>query len=207
VKPAKKAKKKAVARPPKPVFFATPAKFRAWLEKNHRTAAELWVGYYKRATGKPSVTWPETVDEALCVGWIDGLRKSIDAQAYMIRFTPRRATSIWSKVNIGRVRVLAAEGRLRPEGAAAFERRDRTDVYSFEQPSDRRGLDAAARQEFRKHREAWDWFQRQPPWYQRTSGHWVVSAKKPETRARRLATLIADSEAKRAIPALRRTRK
>jgi uncharacterized protein YdeI (YjbR/CyaY-like superfamily) len=204
VTPAKKTARKTAASPPKPVFFETPAAFRAWLEKHHRTATELWVGYYKRATGKASVTWPETVDEALCVGWIDGIRKTIDVEAYMIRFTPRRTTSIWSRVNIGRVKVLSAEGRMRPEGVAAFERRNRTDVYSFEQLSERRGLDAAAEREFRKHRAAWAWFQQQPTWYRRTAGHWVVSAKKPETRAKRLATLIGDSEAGRRIGPLAR---
>jgi len=203
VSPARKAAKAAPPAKPEPVFFATPAKFRAWLEKNHLTAGELWVGYYKRATGKPSVTWPETVDEALCVGWIDGLRRSIDAEAYMIRFTPRRTTSIWSKVNIGRVAVLTAEGRMRPEGLAAFQRRNRTQVYSFEQ-ADRPGLDAAAEREFRRNRKAWAYFQKQPPWYRRTAGFWVVSAKRPETRAKRLATLIGDSEAGRTILPLTR---
>jgi uncharacterized protein YdeI (YjbR/CyaY-like superfamily) len=147
---------------PAPGFFATPADFRKWLERNHATATELWVGYYKKATGRPSLTWPESVDEALCFGWIDGIRKSIDGEAYMIRFTPRRPTSIWSQVNLGRVEVLTAEGRMRPEGIAAWERRDRTKVYSFEQ-AERPGLDAAAEKQFRKNRKAWEWFQKQAP--------------------------------------------
>jgi len=197
------AAKKRAARTVRPKFFPTPERFRFWLERNHDTADELWVGYYKKETGKPSLTWPESVDEALCVGWIDGLRKSVNAEAYMIRFTPRRPTSLWSKVNIGRVAVLTAEGRMRPEGLAAFGRRERTAVYSFEQ-SERRGLDAAAEKEFRKNRKAWTWFQRQPPWYRRTSGWWVVSAKRPETRARRLAILVHDSGAGRTIGPLTR---
>lgn len=179
---------------PEPLFFATPVQFRKWLEKNHVTSTELWVGYYKKATGRPSITWPEAVDEALCFGWIDGIRKSIDDESYMNRFTPRRATSIWSRVNIGRVAALTAEGRMRPAGLAAFEKRKKTGVYSFEQ-AERPGLDAAAEKEFRKHRKAWSWFQQQAPWYRRTAGFYVMSAKKPETRARRLARLMADSEA------------
>jgi uncharacterized protein YdeI (YjbR/CyaY-like superfamily) len=183
---------------PRPLFFPTPAHFRKWLEKNHATATELWVAYYKKATGKPSLTWPESVDEALCFGWIDGIRKSIDDESYMIRFTPRRPTSIWSQVNLRRVEVLKSEGRMRPEGIAAWERRDRTKAYSFEQ-AERPGLDAAAEKDFRRNRKAWAWFQEQAPWYRRTAGFWVMSAKKPETRARRLAQLIADSEAGRRI--------
>jgi uncharacterized protein YdeI (YjbR/CyaY-like superfamily) len=188
------AQRKTKPAAPAPLFFATPVQFRKWLEKNHPTATELWVGYYKKATGKPSITWPEAVDEALCFGWIDGIRKSIDDESYMNRFTPRRATSIWSRVNIGRVAALTAEGRMRPAGLAAFEKRKKTGVYSFEQ-AERPGLDAAAEKEFRKHRKAWSWFQQQAPWYQRTAGFYVMSAKKPETRARRLARLIADSDA------------
>jgi uncharacterized protein YdeI (YjbR/CyaY-like superfamily) len=183
---------------PRPLFFPTPARFRKWLEKNHATATELWVAYYKKATGKPSLTWPESVDEALCFGWIDGIRKSIDDEAYMSRFTPRRPTSIWSQVNLRRVEVLKSEGRMRPEGIAAWERRDRTKTYSFEQ-AERPGLDAAAEKELRQHRKAWAWFKAQAPWYRRTAGFWVMSGKKPETRARRLAQLIADSEAGRRI--------
>jgi uncharacterized protein YdeI (YjbR/CyaY-like superfamily) len=186
-----------------PVFFKGAVEYRAWLEKHHETATELWIGYWKKATGKPSLTWPETVDESLCFGWIDGIRKSIDADSFKQRVTPRRPTSIWSKVNVGRVAVLTAEGRMRPAGLAAFERRNRTAVYSFEQ-EERPGLDAAAMRELRRNATAWAWFQKQPPWYRRTSGWWVMSAKKPETRARRLASLIRDAASGRPIAALAR---
>lgn len=198
------AARKPGAPPGRPLFFPTPAHFRRWLEKNHATAAELWVGFHKKATGKASITWPESVDEALCVGWIDGIRRSIDGEAYMIRFTPRRPTSIWSRINLGRVKALMAQGRMQPAGIAAWKRRDRTKAYSFETAVERRGLDAAAEREFRKNPRAWAWFEQQPPWYRRTAGFWVVQAKRPETRARRLATLIADSEAGRTIGPLTR---
>ena len=174
----------------KPRFFATPAKFRAWLEKNHASAAELWVGYRKVHTGKPSITWPQSVDEALCFGWIDGLRRSLDDSAYMIRFTPRRPGSIWSNVNTKRVAALAELGLMRPAGRAAFERRNaaRSGVYSFE--SRPTAFDASTEKAFRRHRAAWKFFGAQPPGYRRTVTHWVMSAKRDETRARRLAQLV-----------------
>jgi len=173
----------------KPRFFATPAELRQWLQKNHSKTLEQWIGFHKRGSGKPSITWPESVDEALCFGWIDGLRKSIDDTAYMIRFTPRKATSIWSAVNVKRAGELIRLKRMAPAGLKAFEARRRTNVYSYEQ---RRALalDAADEKRFRAERKAWDWFQAQAPWYRRACTHWVVSAKKPETRERRLATLI-----------------
>ena len=189
--------------PGAPRFFPTAAQFRRWLERNHDRVPELWVGFHKKATGKPSITWPESVDEALCVGWIDGLRRSIDAESYMIRFTPRRPASLWSQVNIRRVAALVAEGRMRPQGLAAFERRRVTAVYSRDIAT-RPGLDAAAAREFRKHPNAWSFFRKQASWYQRTAGFWVVSAKRPETRTKRLGLLIRDSEAGRTIPALTR---
>lgn len=194
----------------KPKFFATPAQFRKWLEKNHESTTELWVGYYKKSSGRKSITWPESVDEALCFGWIDGIRRSIDEESYTNRFTPRRATSTWSNVNVGRVKVLTEEGRMRPAGLAAFEKRRKVGVYSFEQPAQERvekpGLDATAIEEFKKHKAAWAWFEQQAPWYQRTAGHWVTSAVKPETRARRLAAVIADCEKKQAIGPLKRVK-
>jgi uncharacterized protein YdeI (YjbR/CyaY-like superfamily) len=188
-----------------PIYFATPADLRDWFTANASTATELWVGFHRRRTGEPSVTWPEAVDEALCVGWIDGVRRSIDDDRYAIRFTPRKARSTWSAVNIRRAGELIAEGRMQAAGLAAFERRsdDRAAIYSYEQrhhaelaPEEQAALDAneAAR-------AFWD---RQPPSYRRTATYWVVSAKRPETRARRLATLIEDSAAGRRIGPLAR---
>jgi uncharacterized protein YdeI (YjbR/CyaY-like superfamily) len=187
------------------VFFATPAEFRAWLTEHHATAAELWVGFYKKGSGRPSITWPEAVDEALCVGWIDGLRKSIDGESYRIRFTPRKARSIWSAVNIARVAELTAHGRMQPAGLAAFEQRseDRSGLYSYEQRSDL-ALSAADEERFRANSAAWAFFQAQPPSYRHGALHWVLSAKQETTRQRRLATLIDDSANGLRIAPLRR---
>jgi uncharacterized protein YdeI (YjbR/CyaY-like superfamily) len=184
-------------------FFATPAAFRRWLEKHHASAGELWVGFHKKATGKPSITWPESVDQALCFGWIDGLRKSIDADRYMIRFTPRRTTSIWSAVNTKRAQELIDLGLMQAAGAQAFAGRDaeKTNRYSFER--DHVELDAAMQKEFRAHREAWLFFQSQPPSYRKMMTWWVQSAKRETTRARRLAKLIADSAAGQRIDPMR----
>ena len=175
-------------------FFPTPAAFRRWLEKNHAQEKELWVGMYKVGSGRKSITWPQAVDEALCYGWIDGIRKSIDADSYMNRFTPRRPTSNWSAINIKRVHELIAEGRMTPAGLAAFEKRNdrRIGRYSFEQTKEI-VLDDAQEREFRRHRKAWEYFQAQRPSYRKQATWWVISAKREETRARRLATLIADS--------------
>lgn len=191
--------------PPKPVFFATPAEFRQWLAANHAGTPELWVGFHKKGSGKPSITWPESVDEALCVGWIDGLRKSLGEESYMIRFTPRKARSTWSAVNIGRVAELTKQGRMRPAGLAAFEQwtEAKSGIYAYEQ-REGAALDAASEREFRKCPAAWKFFQAQPPWYRKTATWWVVSAKKEETRRKRLTTLIADSEAGRTIHQLTR---
>ena len=188
-----------------PPFFATPAEFRDWLEANHERASELWVGFYKRASGRPSITWPESVDEALCVGWIDGLRKSIDETSYMIRFTPRQAKSTWSAVNIGRVAELKKQKRMRAAGLKAFAQRSeaKSKIYAYEQRQNA-ALDPEAEQQFRAQPKAWKFFQAQPRWYRRTATWWVLSARKPETRQKRLATLIADSEAGRTIHQLTR---
>jgi uncharacterized protein YdeI (YjbR/CyaY-like superfamily) len=166
----------------------------------------LWVGFHKKATGRPSLTWPESVDEALCFGWIDGLRKSIDADSYMIRFTPRRPGSTWSLVNSRRARALIEEGRMQPAGLAAFKARDpvKSGTYSFEQRS-AAALDAESEARFMADRAAWRFFQAQPAGYRRTAIFWVVSARREETRARRLATLIADSAAGQRLGLLRRT--
>lgn len=181
-----------------PVFFRSPAEFRQWLERKHDRAAELWIGFWKKATGKPSLTWQECVDESLCFGWIDGVRKSIDTDSYKQRLTPRRPTSIWSQINIRRVAVLTAEGRMRPAGLAAFERRDRTKAYSFEQGL-RAGLGSDEEATLRKNKRAWVFFQALPPYRRRAVSWWVMSAKKEETRQRRLATLIRDLAAGRQV--------
>lgn len=177
-----------------PRFFATPADFRKWLEKHHATERELLVGFYKKDSGKPSITWPESVDEALCVGWIDGVRKRIDDESYTIRFTPRKASSTWSAVNIKRITELIAEGRVLPAGLAAFEKRSekKSGIYAYEQ-KDAAELDTAAEKQFRAHKAAWEFFQSQPAGYRKTLTWWVVNAKKEETRQKRLAQLIEAS--------------
>jgi len=179
---------------PKPKYFATPAAFRAWLEAHHATSTELLVGFYKRGSRKPSITWAESVDEALCFGWIDGVRRSVDDDRYTIRFTPRKARSTWSAVNIKRVAELTKLGRMQPAGMEAFARREekKSQIYSYEQRNDA-AFDDEFERTFRANRRAWEFFQAQPPWYRRTATHWVITAKKEETRRKRLATLIADS--------------
>ncbi len=189
----------------KPKFFLSPSEWRAWLEEHQEKHEELWVGFHKRGSGKPSITWPEAVDGALCFGWIDGVRKSLDETSYVIRFTPRRPRSIWSTVNIKRVAGLTKLGLMRPAGVQAFERRtgNRSEIYAYEQ---RNGAKLSGRYEktFRLHIKAWKFFQAQPPWYQRTASWWVISAKKEETRLKRLARLIEDSEQERTIRELQR---
>src|SRR6476620_587786 len=161
-------------------FFSTPADLRKWFRRNHATEKELWIGFHKKHTGKPSITWPESVDEALCVGWIDGIRKGIDAESYMIRFTPRRRGSIWSAVNIGRVEALTREKRMLPAGMAAFARRveNKSGIYAYEQRSEELPEPFAGL--LRRNRKAWEFFQAQAPWYRKTMGWWVVSAKREE---------------------------
>jgi uncharacterized protein YdeI (YjbR/CyaY-like superfamily) len=176
------------------VYFATAEDFRAWLAEHHATATELLVGFHKKGTGTPSLTWPESVDEALCYGWIDGVRRRVDDARYTIRFTPRRPRSIWSAVNVARVAELVREGRMQPAGLAAFERRapENTGVYAYEQ---RRHAELTPEMErrFRADDAAWSFFQAQAPFYRRTITFWVTSAKKEETRQARLAALIAAS--------------
>jgi uncharacterized protein YdeI (YjbR/CyaY-like superfamily) len=177
-----------------PIFFSTPSAFRRWLVKNHKRATELWVGYYRKDSGRPSITWPESVDEALCFGWIDGIRKKVDDESYKIRFTPRRAKSTWSAVNIARIALLTGEGRMQPAGVAAFARRDESNSarYSFENRAAAKLSDADER-EFRRDPVAWEFFQRQPAGYRRLAAWWVISAKRPETRRKRLERLIQQS--------------
>ena len=183
---------------PKPTFFATPADFRRWLEKNHAKARELWVGFHKRSTGRASITWPESVDEALCFGWIDGVRRRIDDASYMIRFTPRRRTSRWSMVNARRVGELREAGLMRPAGIAAFEARTVEGTSSYEQ-RDAAAFDPERERRLRADAAAWEYFSGQAPWYRRNATHWVTSAKREDTRRRRLETLIADSAAGRRL--------
>jgi len=189
----------------KPRYFKSPSDFRAWLERHHATARELLVGFHKRHTGAPSLTWPESVDEALCFGWIDGIRHRVDGERYTIRFTPRKAGSTWSAVNLRRIRALLKEGRMRPGGLKVFQERDRkkAGLYSFEQ---RRRIKLPPRLErlVRANPKAWSYFRAQAPWYQRTASFWVVSAKKEETRLKRLAYLIATSARGRSIQPLAR---
>jgi len=176
-----------------PHFFKTPADFRKWLTKNHTSATELLVGFYKKDSGKPSITWPESVDEALSFGWIDGVRRRIDDVSYSIRFTPRKKSSTWSAINIARVAELTKLGRMQPAGLRAFEHRreEKSAIYSYE--NEVRTLSADDEKKFRANKKAWDFFNAQPPGYRRLSIYWITSAKKEETRARRLATLIEDS--------------
>lgn len=189
----------------KPRFFATRQGLRAWLERHHETATELWVGIYKKASGRPSVTWPEVVDEALCFGWIDGVRQGIDDVSYANRLTPRTPTSNWSAKNAKRFEELQRQERVRPAGIAAFEERSqaRTGGYSYEQRHEVR-LDASFERRFRANRKAWRWFRAQSDGYRATARYWVMSAKRQETRERRLATLIDDSANGRRIALLRR---
>lgn len=191
-----------------PTFFPGPDQWRAWLARHHATAAELWVGFHKRGTGRPSLTWPESVDHALCYGWIDGVRRSLGPESYAIRFTPRRAGSIWSRVNLRRVEQLEALGLMQPAGRAAYaaRREAKSGIYSYEQRAEAR-LTPEQERAFQGNRKAWAYFQSEAPWYRRTATHWVASAKREETRARRLATLIADSAAGRRIGQLDRAGK
>jgi uncharacterized protein YdeI (YjbR/CyaY-like superfamily) len=186
-------------------YFPDLAAWRAWLKKHHAHESELWVGFHKRATGKPSMTWPESVDGALAFGWIDGKRQSVDAARYRIRFTPRKEGSIWSAINIARMKELLADGAVSTAGKAAFAKRrdDRSAVYSHEQRKSaeltremRAALDADAR--------ARTFYDAQPAWYRRACAHWIASAKQEATRARRFAQLLKDSRAGRTVPPLTR---
>jgi len=186
------------------VFFASPLEFKNWLEKNHSHSSELWVGFYKKGSKKPSITWPESVDQALCYGWIDGIRKSIDENSYTIRFTPRNPKSIWSAVNINRVGELNNLGLMQPSGIEVFEKRDekRAQLYSFERSNVK--LDDQYEKKFKENNKAWNFFQSQAPSYKKPAIWWVISAKQEQTRLKRLETLIKDSEAEQKIGPLKR---
>ena len=183
----------------KATYFATPADFRRWLATNHAKAKELLVGFHKKGSGTPSITWQESVDEALCFGWIDGVRKRVDEERYTIRFTPRRKLSNWSLINVNRVQALIADKRMKPAGLAAYEARvaKKTGIYAYEnRPTE---LDDAYAKPLRRNAAAWAFFQAQPPSYRKLANWWIASAKKEETRQKRLARLIADSAAGKRI--------
>ena len=189
----------------RPTYFATPEAFRAWLEENHATAPELLVGFWKVGSVRPSMTWHESVDEALSFGWIDGVRRSLGDEAYTIRFTPRRRGSIWSAKNIKRFHELKAEGRIRQAGEAAFaDPKAKTGQYAFERPLAELSPEESAA--FQEDAAAWARFNAFPPSYRKVALNWVVSAKRPETRARRLKILIEDSANGRKIGPLRAAR-
>jgi uncharacterized protein YdeI (YjbR/CyaY-like superfamily) len=175
----------------KPRFFATPERFRAWFEKNHAKAPELLVGFHKKASGKPSIDWPQSVDEALCFGWIDGVRRSLGPVSYSIRFTPRRARSVWSTINIRRIKVLKKAGRLDAAGLAAFAKRsrERSSIYAYEQRATAR-LTPAENRLFKAEPEAWKFFSKAAPWYRHKALYWITSGRKPATRISRLARVI-----------------
>jgi uncharacterized protein YdeI (YjbR/CyaY-like superfamily) len=174
-------------------YFKSANDFRRWLEENRAVTQELWVGYYKKSSQRPSITWPESVDAALCFGWIDGIRKRIDDLRYTIRFTPRRRGSIWSAINIKRVQELSDKGLMKPAGVAAFNARkeNKSGIYSYEQRN--ANLDGIYEKTLRQNKAAWDFFYTQPPWYRKAIGWWIVSAKQEATREKRLRKLIEQS--------------
>lgn len=184
----------------KPIFFETPADFRAWLAKNHATAKELLVGFYKKGSKRPSITWPESVDEALCYGWIDGVRKGIDDESYTIRFTPRKTGSVWSTVNVNRVQALTDLGRMQPAGLKAFEARKegKSGIYSHEQGEVE--LPEPFQELLRANTTAWEFFQQQAGSYRKAAIWWITSAKKEETKRKRLDSLIAYSAKANRVP-------
>ena len=189
----------------KPVFFATPGEFGAWLEEHHETESELWVGFYKKGSGKPSITWPEAVEQALRFGWIDGVRRSLDDESYTNRFTPRKPTSNWSRINVAKVEELKQRGLMTPAGLRAYEARkpERTGVYSSER-REPAVLPPEFEERLRANAAAADWFESRPPGYRKTAVHWVISAKREETRMRRLQQLIECSAEGRTVPPLTR---
>jgi uncharacterized protein YdeI (YjbR/CyaY-like superfamily) len=183
----------------KPKFFPTPPHFRTWLEQHHATETELLVGYYKKDSGKPSITWPESVKEALCFGWIDGIRRNLDEESYSIRFTPRKRTSVWSAINIKYANELIAEGLMQPAGLAAYEarRENKSGIYAYEQRS--ATIPEPYLSQFKKHKKAFEFFESTPAGYRKQMSWWIVSAKQEETRSKRLEKLIAESAAGRRL--------
>ena len=195
--------RQAVPKPENVLFFATPDELRAWFEANHESAIDLWVGYHRKSSGRPSVTWQDVVDQSLCFGWIDSVRYKVGDDSFAQRITPRRKRSTWSAINIKRFGELNEQGRVRPKGQAAFELRDeeRSRIYAYE---NRVPLTDAMEAEFRKHKGAWKFFDSQAPWYKRAASYWVMSAKREETRERRLRQLIEHSKNGVRIPPLTR---
>jgi uncharacterized protein YdeI (YjbR/CyaY-like superfamily) len=194
--------------PPKPAFFPTPSDFRTWLEAHHDKLREQIVGFHKKSSGKPSITWPESVEVALCFGWIDGVRKSLDETSYTIRFTPRKATSTWSSININLVRKLTKQGLMHPRGLEAFAARNekKSGIYSYEQRKNAR-FSREQEKQFRDNKPAWDFFQSQAPSYKQLTTYWVITAKKEETKQKRISILIDHSQHQRKIPRLIPTKK
>ena len=188
-----------------PLYFASAAEFGAWLAEHHETETEVYVGYWKKATGQPTLTWPEAVDEALRFGWIDSVRHPVDGEREAQRFTPRKARSTWSLVNVRKAEALTAAGRMHPAGLAAFEARraDNTGIYSYER-AEPAALEPDEEAQFRANAAAWEWFEKVAPSYRKAALHWVVSAKQPQTRTRRLAALIEDSAAGLRVKPMRR---
>lgn len=183
-------------------FFTTEEEFADWLGNNHATASDLWVGYYKKRTGRPSITWSQSVDAALCYGWIDGVRKSIDAQSYKIRFTPRNPKSVWSAVNVNKVKKLTKLGKMKPAGLALYNIRKDEEGYTSD--SRRMSLDPKFEEELKASETAWAFFSGLAPSYKRDSIWWVMSAKREETRLKRFAILLASSKDGKKIPMLRK---
>jgi uncharacterized protein YdeI (YjbR/CyaY-like superfamily) len=185
-------------------FFGTQAELRKWFDRNHDKISEIWIGYYKRSTGKESITWDESVEVAICFGWIDGIRKSIDGEAYKIRFTPRNPSSIWSVKNIRTAEKMIREGLMTPVGMELFNKRKakRSGVYSFEQ--EEVAFSKTYESAFRRNKKAWSFFVSEAAYYRRTVIHWVMSAKQEKTRTKRLETLISDSENQLRIKPMRR---
>lgn len=182
-----------------PYFFRNPYEFRAWLEQNHRSVTELWVGYHRVETGKAGMTWPESVDQALCFGWIDGIRKKIDDERYCIRFTPRKPDSTWSRINISKVEEMTRQGLMFPAGLEAFNLRkeNKSGIYSFE--NEIKDLPDEYAEIFKKNKSAWEFYSAQPPSYRKTMTHWILSAKQEATKIKRLEKLISESGAQRRI--------
>lgn len=186
-----------------PHFF-TPVEFRKWLEKNHDKETEVLIGFYKKGTGKENMTWTESVEQALCFGWIDAVRRGVDDESYTIRFTRRKPNSIWSNINIAHIERLTKLGLMHPAGIKAYEARkpEKSGIYSFEK-LDNNGLLEDNIKLFKKNKKAWDWFSKQAPSYQKTAGHWVESAKQQATKEKRLAVLMESSANEELAPPYR----
>jgi uncharacterized protein YdeI (YjbR/CyaY-like superfamily) len=177
-----------------PTFFAKQSDFRKWLKKNHTIETELFVGYYKVGSGKPSITWPQSVDEALCFGWIDGVGKSIDKDSYQVRFTQRKPTSIWSAINIKKIEKLTKKGLMYPAGFASFEKRKEAKSRIYSHENEETEFSPVFKKQFKANKKAWGYFQLLAPSYKKISKHWVMSAKQETTQLKRLNELITDSE-------------